>query len=244
MLNKNDLVTDVFANITPTKQSQYMLRDMKRAYTNFGSLFRKISEITNVPESIIFCFAMVEDGTNMAMGKTAGYINDKTGQIRRFIGIMQFGYSYADDTLINNIPTYNQKERLFIGDNFGLVGDAIAKDDKEKIDVYKKIIRTPSKNLFTRQELAKSPANVFIGTQMLITFLNKPYAMVGNDVLMERVIVAYNSGPGAVITTGASKQTAKEILNNPKISPESKNYIRDFLGNGGYLDLWNIHFEK
>jgi len=244
MLKKNLWVADVYSDITPTRSSSEMLSSMKKSYSRFGSVFKKISEITNLPESILFSFAMVESGSFMAQGKSPGWINEQTGQEREYLGVMQISYKYADSVLIDNVNEYNQKERLFIGDNFGLIGDAIAKNDKEKIDVYKVRNATPSTNLFTKQEIAKTPANVFLGAQSIISLIQKPWGSVGNDVFLPRVIVGYNAGSGKAVTTGASKQDAKGILKNPTIKNETKNYIKNVLGNGGFLELWYLHFEK
>jgi len=244
MLKKNDWVTDIYTDITPTKSSAVLLSQMKKSYTRFGSIFKSISKITNVPESILFSFAMVESGSFMEQGQTPGWINDQTGQERDYLGVMQLSYRYADNTLIENVNEYSRSEKLFIGNNFGLVGDAIAKDDKQKIEVYKTRLATPSTNLFSKQEIAKTPANVFLGAQTIANLIQKPWGAVANEIQLPRVIVGYNAGSGKVITTGASKQDAKTILKNPTIKNETKNYIRNVLGNGGFLDLWYLHFEK
>lgn len=243
MLNKENLILPYYSNIEIKKESATIrLNSMKKAWSFYGDVFTKIADITNVPVELLFCFGMVESGRFMAQGKSPGWINEKTGQERNYLGVMQISPIFADDRLLNNRKDYNKEEKIFISQNFGLVGEAIALDDTEKLKIYDK--KAVSNKLFTKQEMAKTPQNIFLGAQMIISLLKQKWAIVGNKVLLERVIIGYNAGPGKAVSSGSTAQTPLQILGNPNVPLESKNYIRVFLGNGGYLNLWKLHFEK
>lgn len=245
MLNKNNLIIPYYTNVnTAGDSSKVKLDTMDASFSIYGKLFNEIAKLTNVPIELLFSIAMVESGgLYMRFGKSPGYIKPD-GKYREYLGIMQTSYTYADERLINNRKFYSKEEKIFIANNFGEVGQAIALEDEDKIKIFLKKATTPNQHLFPRSLLAQDKINVFMGAQMLINALNQPYNMEGNKVNIARLIVTYNAGGGRAINSGASKQTPLQILSNTNVPLESRTYIRKLAGNGGYLNLWKLHYSN
>lgn len=202
-------ISEGFYNENQFNLNREKLNQIKVQY---GNIISKVSEIVNIPDSLIYSFIFIE---------SAGQYNVTNGNA---IGLMQVGSNSATDI----IYLENKKHRL--GQN---EKDILKKYLGSNLDHILSMKYQGQAQLITKTDLLNPELNILIGSIYLAQLIDEH--IENGKLRLDKVVVRYNQGYYAFNRGRNLTGSITDTLN--KVNITTKTYITKLIGKNGVLEI-------
>lgn|GEM_PF-611274 len=202
-------ISEAFYKDYEVPQNRAKLNQIKSQY---GLMVSNISNLTNLPETLIYSFIFIESAGNPYA------VNEKA------IGLMQVGYNSATDIVF----TEYKKGRLNTAEA-GIL-------QKYLSSRYEQIITMKSPGMvqvITDQDLYNPELNILVGSIYLGQLIDE--SMENGSLRLDKVVTRYNIG---YYSYNKGRELVGDILSViSKLNPITKSYITKLIGVNGILEM-------